>query len=138
MGILSKKLTKAEILEAEDRKPIDLEVPQWGGAVSLRPMSATARDLYTSWLHKNSTEISEIEPTQITAMTLKLLSLTMCDESGELMFSEDDIARLAAKSGEAIDRVFRAAQQINGIGTKAVAEQAKNSAPSPNANSHTD
>ena len=33
-------LTKEQILAANDAAPVPVEVPEWGGTVSVRPMSA--------------------------------------------------------------------------------------------------
>jgi hypothetical protein len=62
----------------------------------------------------------------LTNFRTKLVALTVVDDAGNLLFSADDLARLAAKSALAIDRVFVVAQSINGFGAQAVETAAKN------------
>lgn len=136
MSFLKSKLTKEQILAAQDCAPVAVETPEWGGTIYVRPMTAAERDRYTIVSARLAGRGREIDPSEYTDLTLRLLALTICDEEGKLVFSEADIKLLAAKSGEVVDRVFRVAQSVNGIGGKAVAAIAKNSGPSPSANSH--
>ena len=55
------------------------------------------------------------------------LSYSMVDEHGQLMFSQDDILALGQKSGNALQRVFEAASDLNSTGVEGLEEAAKNS-----------
>jgi len=108
----TKKLTKADIVGLDDLKSETLDVPEWGGSVGIRRMTGAERDAYEA----------DIFETKGTTMTLKrenfrakLVARCLVDEKGERMFTDGEIAALGKKSGSALDRLFNAAQRINGM-----------------------
>jgi ABC-type branched-subunit amino acid transport system ATPase component len=116
-----KRLSKNDILSADDLKHEDVEVPEWGGTVTVRTFTGDERDKF---------EASLIGPDGKAKATLagvraKLVSLTVIDEKGELLFSEADVGKLGRKSAKALDRVFSAAQKLNGL-SKADVDALKN------------
>jgi len=106
MGLLS----KAAILNADDLKTETVKVPEWGGDVMVRTMSGTARDAFEQSLVGSDGRMENVRA--------RLVSLTMCDEKGERIFSDEEMLELGKKSAKALDRVFDVAQRLNGIGTK--------------------
>lgn len=111
------KLNKAAILAADDLPRESVTVPEWGGEVLVRTMTGTERDAFESSLLDKDKRLEN--------MRARLVSLTLCDESGERMFSDDEVTALGKKSAIALDRVFAVAQRLNGIGGEAV-DTAKN------------
>ncbi len=99
-----KVLTAEDILAADDIKVEQLEVPEWGGVVYIKAMSAEAgaglQDL-TGEDRKNSAP--------------KIASLCLCDADGNLLFSERQVVALRKKSMSAFMRIQRAVMRINGI-----------------------
>lgn len=120
-----KILTKDDILVMDDRRVTAVEVPEWGGSVHVRRMSGKARDKFVLWRDKNKDALST--PEGITATKMALLSCTVCDDSGALLFSMDDMVALADKSGTAIDALFEVALDVNGLSSKSQQEIRKNS-----------
>ena len=132
---------RAAILAAND---IDLEpvyVPQWKETVYVKTLSGTERERYLASItrttgkgrHKD-TEVLTIEA------TAKLLSRTLCDQDGNLLFTEKDVPALGKKSSLAMDLVSKVAAKLNGFGVEAE-EEAKNAsaeAPATNDASSTD
>jgi hypothetical protein len=113
-------LTKDQILEAADLKSEAVEVPEWGGSVLVRTMTGADRDAF-----ETSMVIVAADGTRrpdLTNLRAKLVALTVVDEANNRLFDVADIPRLALKSAAALERVFDAAQRINGIG--AVAQDA--------------
>lgn len=111
-------LNKQQILEAQDRKYEDVEIPEWGGMVRIGTMSAAARDQY---------EVRFVEARKTGAdanMSLRALLVAACvvDESGEPVFTMDDVVALGKKSGAALNRVFSRALDLNVL-TKVAAER---------------
>jgi hypothetical protein len=51
-----------------------------------------------------------------------LCSLTICDETGSLLFAESDMPALETKSATALQRVFDSAAKRNGLGAASVEE----------------
>ena len=115
---MSKLLSKENILAAKDIQTIDVEVPEWGGTVRVSEISAGDRCRLQAMIFgdddkpKSAEEISEI-------MTIRLCAMACVDENGEKIFSMDDVAALAKKSSKAINRIFDAADKLNGISVRA-------------------
>jgi hypothetical protein len=108
MGIL----TKDAILAADDLPKERVNVPEWGGDVFVRTMTGTDRDSFEASLIGNDGRLENVRA--------RLVSLTICSESGERLFSDDEIASLGSKSAKALDRLFSVSQRLNGIGAEQV------------------
>jgi len=114
-------LTRDQILMCDDLPRETVQVPEWGGDVQVRTMTGTDRDAFeASLIGKDSGKESRLENVRA-----RLVSLTLCDEGGVRLFTDDDIAALGHKSAKALDRVFGVAQRLNGIGADQV-DAAKN------------
>ena len=118
-------LTKDQILEANDLKTQSVEVPEWGGSVLVRTMSGTDRDAFEASMITLSPDGTR-KP-NMTNMRAKLVALTVVDDAANRLFDASDVDRLALKSASALERVFEAAQRINGLGVDAQDDIAKNS-----------
>jgi hypothetical protein len=118
-------LDKAAILAASDLKTVDVDVPEWGGTVRVRSMTGTDRDAFESSLVTIG-EDGARKP-DMTNFSAKLVAMTLVDPDGKLMFGADEVAHLAGKSAAALQRVFEAAQKLNGMGNGADEAAAKNS-----------
>lgn len=107
-------LTREQILEADDLKTETVPVPEWGGEVIVRTMTGGEYSRFEKYIIKSGDE--QDEQTDLTNIRAKLCSLTIVDEAGEKIFSEEDIIELAKKSAAALNRVSRVAQKLNVIG----------------------
>ena len=117
-------LTRDAILAKDDIQVEELLVPQWGGIVRVRGMSGTERDAF-------ETAISREKPTGNRAgrragntateiirenLRARLIAWCVIDDSGNRVFSDDDIPTLNAKSGAALERVVEVAMRLSGMG----------------------
>lgn len=105
-------LTKEAILAADDLPRELVNVPEWGGDVFVRTMTGTDRDAFEASLIGKEGRMENVRA--------RLVSLALCNEAGERMFDDAEIAALGKKSARALDRVFNVAQRLNGIGTEQV------------------
>jgi hypothetical protein len=124
-------LTKASILASKDLKTETVDVPEWGGQVTIRTMTGADRDAF-----ENSLFVMDGNGTRRTDMTnmrAKLVALTVVDDSGNPMFTLQEAANLGEKSSAALQRIFAVAQALNGMGTDGLAAAEKNSKPEPSA-----
>jgi len=113
-------LTREQILGAQDRKVIELEVPEWGGTLRLRSMSGAAAEEYVKAVAESK---SDFEP------LLLLISSSVIDENGDLMFpSPEDVKGLANKNLLALKNVSEACMGVNGFDQTEVAESLKETA----------
>lgn len=110
-------LTRAAILEQNDRPIREVPVPEWGGKVLVRMMSAGERDAFEASQqgdpHKD--------------LRARLAVATVCDADGVPLFTAEDVPALTAKSARALDRIFAAAARHNGITAADIEELRKNS-----------
>lgn len=113
-------LTREAILAADDLKTETVAVPEWGGDVLVRMMTGAQRDAFSASL------VSADGKPQMDNFRPKLVAWSVVDESGNLMFTADDIQALAVKSAAALDRVAAVAQRLNKMGPESVEEAAKN------------
>ena len=129
-------LNHAAIVAAQDLKTEDVDVPEWGGAVRLREMTAKERDAYETATFVMATEVVDGKPqTKVTPNTInlraRLVALCLVDEEGHRCFGDDETEALGAKSAAALARCFAVAQKLNGMGAAGVDEAEKNSTAAP-------
>ncbi|MCR1769058.1 MULTISPECIES: hypothetical protein [Burkholderia] len=121
-------LTKDQILSAPDIKSVSVDVPEWGGGVTIVMLSGTARDALQERIAGNKS-VSFFEAAIIVA--------TAVDDSGAPLFGTEDIPALQAKSSAAISRVAGVAVKLNRMGPAGTEEAEKNSAAAPSGDSGT-
>ena len=123
------RLSKEVILAALDLPLETVSVPEWGGEVLVRGMTAFERDEFEKSLMKEG-DAEEGKPAKPvydpSNMRARLCALCMVDENGTLLFSAADAAALGKKSGAALDRVFQVARRLSGLGEKDLEQAVKN------------
>lgn len=115
-------LTRDQILNADDLKTENVDVPAWGGTVRVRTLTGKDRDAFAE-----SLPVLPDGTTDVSNYRAALLAYTIVDENGALVFSKDDVIALGNKSAGAIVTVFSVADRLNGISNNAVKEIEKNS-----------
>ena len=123
-------LSKTAILAANDLKSEDVEVPEWGGAVRVRSFTGRERDAFEASMVRGEGRDRKVD---LTNMRARLVGLTVIDETGQRLFTDEEVDLLGAKSGAALDRVFAVAQKLNGLSGADVEELSKNSSGVPSA-----
>ena len=123
-------LSKTAILAAQDLQTEDVEVPEWGGAVRVRSFTGRERDAFEASMVRGDGRDRKVD---LTNMRARLVGLTVIDETGQRLFTDDEVDLLGAKSGAALDRVFAVAQKLNGLSGADVEELSKNSSGVPSA-----
>jgi hypothetical protein len=108
----NKKITKADIVAFNDLKSETIEVPEWGGSVTIRRMTGGERDAYEADIFESKGSQLQLKRENFRA---KLIARCLVDDNGERMFSDGEIAALSKKSAAALDRLFAACQRLNGM-----------------------
>ena len=107
-------LTKSDILADREDIPFEVvEVPEWGGAVRVRGLTAAERDRYEASLVKLSKR-GDVQQTSENAKG-RLAALGICDERGGRIFSDDDARSLGDKSAKALSRVCDVIARLSGM-----------------------
>lgn len=113
-------LSRADILARKDLPTKVVPVPEWGGDVVVRTLTAGERDEFEIAIREAREE--EDRPN----VRARLVALVVVGEDGRRLFSEADVEQLGELSARAMDRVFAAAQRLSGFTPDDVAELEKN------------
>ena len=118
--MMSKILSRDDILKIDDLPIKKVEVPQWGGSVYVRGLTAEARDaLDAAYADAKKSGV----PVNIRA---RYAAACIGDKNGRPIFTEDDIERLATKSADALDKIYDAIVEQSKLSPAHVEEAAKN------------
>src|SRR5512137_2674378 len=104
-------LTKQQILSTSPRLK-EVEVPEWGGAVFIRPLTiheqAKLADLGTKY--EKSSVVDRMQN-----CTLRLVQWSVCDEQGSPLFEAGDLEPLMSKAASAFLRLQDAILALSGL-----------------------
>lgn len=115
-------LSAEQILKADDLAELEkIKVPEWDGFVYVRKMNGLERD---RWELIASKAVDKPSQANIRA---SLCAMTICDEKGKRLFTDNQMSALGAKSGTALDRIFAVAKDLNKLSDEDVEELEKNS-----------
>ncbi len=110
------------ILDADDIGKELLEIPHWNLTVEMRTMSALQRSrmLQTCQLPDGSVDLDRLYP-------MLCIATVFDPETGEQVFTEDDIEAIADKSASAVEFVATRAMEMSGMTAEAVDVEGKDS-----------
>lgn len=128
-------LTRDAILQAQDLPTERVVVPEWNGEVLVRALTGAERDTFEQSIVEQRGKSTRMNLQNLRA---KLVALTVVDEEGKRLFSDEDAKLLGQKSAAALNRIFEVAQRLSGLRDEDVEELAKNSDDGLNAGSTLD
>lgn len=99
-------LTKEDILGASDLDRVEVEVPEWGGSVWIRPLTVAERAKTENAVKNESTG------NDLFALTV---SMAAVDEDGKQLFNKNDLHKLKEKNGAVVQRLYQKAVEINKV-----------------------
>ena len=112
-------LTRDQILAARAaRKPVRLTVDEWGGDVFIQVLSAA-----------DQASLSNGHPEG--EMPVRLLVKALVDDTGQQIFSDEDVPELSKEAFPVILKVFSVAARLNGLSTKELDEAMASFGPTP-------
>jgi len=108
MGYLSRN----DVLQAEDFETREVEVPEWGGTLLVRELSAdeVERIGFGQMDSKGNRDLRKAK-----GLRMRVISWAAIAEDGTPLFNKGDVEKLAKKSSRAIGRVFDTIQKLSGI-----------------------
>jgi hypothetical protein len=113
------RLTKQQILDAQDRKRKTIVVPEWGGEVVIAELSAMDVERW-----RKGAEPSE-EMDGEAGIYLRLLAASIEGEDGSPLFEPTDLAALGGKNSKVIKRLFGEIVRLSALGDEG-ADEIKN------------
>ncbi|MCG3176904.1 MAG: hypothetical protein MOGMAGMI_01868 [Candidatus Omnitrophica bacterium] len=133
-------LDRTAILAAPDLKTEEVFIPQWGGTVIVRALTANQRDEFESDLFRiRMSRAGEMQADiSYKGLRAKVVSWSVVDENGERVFRNSDRDALGEKNAGALDIIFDKAQQLSGLDDDDVAEMEKNSGSDQSGDSSSD
>jgi hypothetical protein len=114
-------LDRATILQARDFTFETVPVPEWGGDIMVRTMTNKEREALDDWY------LSKDGEKNLKGFRALLAASTVCDDTGALLFTPDDIPALEQKSFAAMQRVYQASAALNKLRAQDQEELVKNS-----------
>lgn len=130
-------LSKDQINAADDRNWEDVPVTEWGGEVRLLGLSGTERNAYQASLVVLGPNGS-VQRMNLADQTAKLLAKAIVDEDFKRLYTDKEVAKLGAKNGAVLQRLFEVAQRLSGLRKEDVEAKAGNSEAAPSGASTTD
>ncbi len=118
-------LDRAAILACTDLPRQEVDIPEWSGKVWIRCMTAGDRD---SWEQ-------HIQTVGFQNIRAKTAVACVCDEHGNLIFTDKDLPAISALHGKALDRIFEAAVLLSKVGKADLEDLKKNSGETPQGDS---
>jgi hypothetical protein len=102
-----KFLTPDEILAADDRKFLEVEIPEWGGWVRFRQMTAAEAIEFTDSINKPG-------KTNNNGM-VRIVAACLVDENGKRMFTDLNMDKLKSRNIKVFLRAQKTLLEFNGF-----------------------
>lgn len=118
-------LNKQQIIGSKDLKTERVPVPEWGGDVIVRQITAADRDRFEGSIYVGEGAARRTNSENLRA---RLCSLCLVDENNERLFTDAEAAELGKKNADVLDRLFDIAQRLNGMNKKEAEAAKKDSA----------
>jgi hypothetical protein len=123
-------LTREAILTAADMPHQEVPVPEWGGQVRVKSLTAKEQnDFAQGFEYEKHGSRLRLKPGQNYGP--RLVVLCAVDADGSALFGDGDVVTLAGKSGKAVARLVEAIQKLNGMSEEEQEEIEKNSGAAP-------
>lgn len=106
-------LTKDAIFAARDTRTEDVDVPEWGGTVRVKAITALERDAYEAAMVE-SQKNGRVKVSMRNARA-RLAVMACVDDTGAPLFTDADVPMLSTKSAAALDRIFAVASRLAGL-----------------------
>ena len=106
-------LSADAILAFDDVQVRDVPVPEWGGTVRVRSLSGKERDAFEASLREQRGKETVTNTENVRA---KLVARSLIDpETGERMFTDQQINALGGKNAAVLDRLYDVAAELSGM-----------------------
>jgi hypothetical protein len=117
-------ITKEQILACKPELK-EMEVPEWGGSVWIRPVTLGEQGRLADAGHK----FEKADPSaRLKGTTVKLITWVVSDETGNPMFADTDIPALMNQPATIFLKLQDAILELSGLTESSRAELEKNSA----------
>lgn len=113
-------LTRQSVLSAKDLKREEIEVPEWGGTLIVREMTASEREAFEKRMMSAGVNRASDVGKSLGNLRASVVAMCAIAEDGSQMFTEADVKALNEKSGAVIATVFQKCAVLSGISQEVV------------------
>jgi hypothetical protein len=109
-------LSREAILAAQDTRTKTVDVPEWGGEVIIRSLTAGWRNQFEADMleaHRQGRQV----PADLSA---RMVIASLVDEAGAELFTLDDVKAMSAKNANVMTRLHDAIVELNALPAAAV------------------
>lgn len=121
-------LKREGILDAKDLPHERVSVPEWGGDVLVRALTAEERDAYEAGCFVGE---GRERRSNFANLRARLLVLALVDEEGQPLFTPAAADALGQKSAAVVERLYDVAARLSGLRESDVEELLGNFKPGP-------
>lgn len=108
-------LSRDAILELNDRTTKDVDVPEWGGTVTIREWGLPERAMFSEAMEGRGSGEKSLSDVMALCVVLSVV-----DGNGDRIFQEKDVPLISRKSGKAVERIFAAATSLNRLSAREI------------------
>lgn len=121
-------LNRDIILSADDLKVEEVDIPEWGGIVYVRTLTAKERDAFeNSMVEVRGKGKNQTRELRIRNLRAGLAVRCLVDSEGNRLFNDGDADELGNKSGSALDKIYDVASRLAGMSAEDAEELLGNS-----------
>lgn len=133
---MGRYLNRSKIMASEDRRKLEVQVPEWGGTLLLLAPAVSELEAY-QLRHRDVFVDGRAKDAVESHVAAELVALCICDENGKREFPgpAEVLEFSRAKSPIVINRLFDQCQALCGMTKASQAEAKKNSEPTPSGDS---
>lgn len=110
-------LSKDEILATGIPDEV-VDVPEWGGKVRIRGLSADERESFEETLVERGEDGNFVRKENLFHVRASFVTRCVIDDNGERVFVDEDAPALSQKSAAAIGRLWDRARKLSGMGSE--------------------
>ena len=112
-------------LQSAARRQVEVEIPELDAAFILREMSGTERDKFEAGAF---VETDGKRSVNVVYLRARLVALCLVGEDGDRLYADDEVSQLSdAVPASILQKLFEAAQKLNGLDAAATEAALKNS-----------
>lgn len=112
------------LAKSATRRYLEVEIPEIGETVRIRSLTERERSAWeSSMLTKDGKLVS---PAQLANTKRRLVALSLCNEAGERIVSDDQVEVLGDLDAAAFARIFDAASELCGLEKRDIEALEKN------------
>lgn len=109
------RATLLATLSAIALTPVKVSIPELGGEVYIKQLTAKEREIY----EENLKDVPEH------SIRATIATQVVCDEKGNLLFTADDVDTLNNAPSKVLMRIFSKFNEINGVGEEEASQAEK-------------